>query len=106
MIRDLIISQMETGPDEGSISFVKEENIRDKASKFNVKLGYDERENILRNIKEEEEEYIKIKAEKEEKIKERKNKIKGVDPYEEEEWADEDDDKKGKTKWWSKNKGG
>jgi len=80
IMNDLVMSRIEGGPDEGTITFVKEDFLRNKLNNFkNGGIPENEREEIIKKIKEERADWERIKAEA-------KTKMKHIDPYGEEQW--------------------
>jgi len=75
---DLSICGIDTGPDEGIITFVKERDLLRKIR--NIKqLPANDIDELREKMKKEKEEYVRKKEEK-------RSHIKKIDPYEEEDW--------------------
>lgn len=82
MMKDLVIANVEGGPDQGTLTFVKQNEVQDLISGYDANsMSKEEKEKLRNKMKEEREEYIRIKNIKREKTKH-------IDPYGEESWDD------------------
>jgi hypothetical protein len=80
MMKSLIIANVEGGPDQGTLTFVKQDKIINIFNKYEANdIGEEEKSQLRSKIKVEREEYERIK-------KDTETKMKGIDPYGEENW--------------------
>lgn len=81
IMKPLIIARVEGGPDEGTLTFVKQNKIDDLINGYEANsMSEEEKEQLRSKMKAEGEEYHRIKNIKREKMK-------NIDPYGEEEWG-------------------
>jgi hypothetical protein len=91
MMKEYVVSDIETGPDAGIIEFMSEKKLKEKLAKIkNDKMPDDEKEKLKKRIQADREVWEKELEEKDKRKALLKDKMKGVDPYGEEEWGDID----------------